>query len=247
MLDKFLNDKKLLAFIACLLLTIGGWMISLGGSWQGITKPMAIGGLLVLLANNVFANMIKNVGWIGNGGNPPGENKQMGSKILNSLLLFIFFSFALCLSAASQQPEPKQKFGAFGVGFSENAEGKTIGWDAIGLQFADRTLSYTSTEFSAIKEGQNGLIFVAGKPLQMTVRQGIAFEMLTINDRFRLYALADAGITATGENVVGSYAGGGFIDWEFAKGIGVLIALQADKNSIRGTEFNPKIGLRFKL
>jgi hypothetical protein len=64
MLDKLLTDKRKLLFYMSLCITIGGWIFTLP-DWSSAIKTGAIGGLLILLGNNVFANMIKNVGLLG--------------------------------------------------------------------------------------------------------------------------------------------------------------------------------------
>ena len=66
MLVRLLDDKRRLLFIMSLLVTIGGWVITLA-TWGEALTTAAIGGLLILLGNNVFANMIKNVGIMGRG------------------------------------------------------------------------------------------------------------------------------------------------------------------------------------
>jgi hypothetical protein len=66
MLDKILDDKRKLLFTVSLLVTVGGWVISLS-NWHAALSTGAIGGLLLLLGNNVFANMVKNVGLLGTG------------------------------------------------------------------------------------------------------------------------------------------------------------------------------------
>lgn len=61
-----LADKRVLLFWMSLFATAGGWIITLG-AWHAAITPTAVGGLFLLLANNVFANMIKNVGIMGAG------------------------------------------------------------------------------------------------------------------------------------------------------------------------------------
>lgn len=60
MIEKLLNDKRGLMFAMSLCVTIGGWVITLS-RWSDACTPAAIGGLLILLGNNVFANLIKNI------------------------------------------------------------------------------------------------------------------------------------------------------------------------------------------
>ncbi len=65
-MSKWLDDKSRLLFLVSLCVTLGGWMISLK-SWQDALSIGAIGGLLLLLGNNVFANMLKNIGLVPDG------------------------------------------------------------------------------------------------------------------------------------------------------------------------------------
>jgi hypothetical protein len=66
-LSKLLADKKKLLFIMSLLIAAGGWLMSIGADWHIAFTPSSIGGLFILLGNNVFANMIKNIGLLGAG------------------------------------------------------------------------------------------------------------------------------------------------------------------------------------
>jgi len=81
MIDKLLTDKRELLFVASLLITLGGWILTLP-SWHAAITPAAIGGLFILLANGVFSNAIKNVGIFGAGvtneSDPKTQNPKQG-------------------------------------------------------------------------------------------------------------------------------------------------------------------------
>lgn len=64
---QILGDRRILLFLVSLCATLGGWILSLGADWHNIWTPASIGGLFVLLANNVFANAVKNIGLFGAG------------------------------------------------------------------------------------------------------------------------------------------------------------------------------------
>lgn len=64
---QILGDRRRLLFLVSLCATLGGWILSLGADWHNIWTPASIGGLFVLLANNVFANAVKNIGLFGAG------------------------------------------------------------------------------------------------------------------------------------------------------------------------------------
>jgi hypothetical protein len=66
MKTNLLADKRRLLFIVSLLITVGGWILTLG-SWRAALSTTAIGSLFILLANGVFQNAIKNVGIFGTG------------------------------------------------------------------------------------------------------------------------------------------------------------------------------------
>lgn len=66
MAARILNDKRELLFIMSLCVTVGAWCLTLE-NWSVAYTTGAIGGLLIQLGNNVFANMIKNVGLFGTG------------------------------------------------------------------------------------------------------------------------------------------------------------------------------------
>jgi len=57
----WMENKSKLLFYMTLCITVGGWMITLS-SWKDALSIGAIGGLLLLLGNNVFANLLRNVG-----------------------------------------------------------------------------------------------------------------------------------------------------------------------------------------
>jgi hypothetical protein len=75
---KILEDKRELLFMMSLCITIGGWVLTLD-KWSDALTTSAIGGVLLLLGNNVFSNMIKNVGMLGTGvtneSDPKTQNK----------------------------------------------------------------------------------------------------------------------------------------------------------------------------
>jgi hypothetical protein len=66
MTTQILSDRRKLLFIMVLCITVGAWILTLT-SWSDALAPAAIGGLLLGLGNNVFANMIKNIGLLGTG------------------------------------------------------------------------------------------------------------------------------------------------------------------------------------
>jgi xanthine/uracil permease len=63
---KILDDRRRLLFLVSLFVTLGGWILTLS-TWSECFTPAAIGGLFILLGNNVFSNAIKNIGFFSAG------------------------------------------------------------------------------------------------------------------------------------------------------------------------------------
>jgi len=61
-----LSDRRRLLFLMAIFVTVGGWILTLS-CWSDALTPASIGGLFVLLGNNVFSNAIKNIGFFGGG------------------------------------------------------------------------------------------------------------------------------------------------------------------------------------
>jgi len=59
-MTNLLDSKRHLLFLMSLCVTVGGWILTLP-SWTDACTTASVGGLLVLLGNNVFANLIKNI------------------------------------------------------------------------------------------------------------------------------------------------------------------------------------------
>jgi hypothetical protein len=66
MTTTWLDNKNRLLFLMSMCITVGGWLITIS-TWHDMFTTGAIGGLLLLLGNNVFSNMIRNIGLITNG------------------------------------------------------------------------------------------------------------------------------------------------------------------------------------
>jgi hypothetical protein len=60
-----LSDRRRLLFLFSMCVTIGTWLAIVGDTWA--VTPATLGILFVQLGNNVFANMIKNIGIMGSG------------------------------------------------------------------------------------------------------------------------------------------------------------------------------------
>jgi hypothetical protein len=69
----WLDNKNRLLFLMSMCITVGGWLITIS-NWHDVLTTGAIGGLLLLLGNNVFSNMIRNIGLITNGNGSTSTN-----------------------------------------------------------------------------------------------------------------------------------------------------------------------------
>jgi hypothetical protein len=160
----------------------------------------------------------------------------------------IFIALLLCvvLVAVPAFAQEQNKFGAAGVFFNQEVTGSVGGWAALAIPIAERTLSFTDYDVNAVTGDGGGTVSFFGKQIQYTIRTGFANRIYGIG-RFSLWALGDAGITALDDNVVGSFAGGGFLHYKITDRWGGLAILQADHNSITGTDFKPRFGISVKF
>lgn len=149
-------------------------------------------------------------------------------------------------NAQAQEPEEKEYYGAFGLFVNQEVTGSVGGWGALGIPVAEKTISFTSFDVNSVKAGETGNVSFLGYQMQYTMRTGVANEIFRIK-AVSLWVLGDVGFTAAADNVVGSYAGGGFVNIPFSKRWSAMVILQADKNSITGLDFKPRFGVNVKL
>jgi hypothetical protein len=151
-----------------------------------------------------------------------------------------------CFSQTSTPPDLEGKFAAVGLGLFQSATPQLQGFGLLALPVGSRVLSYTDYDVAAIPGAPvPGRIILPR--LQFSMRTGFAVRIYQLSPRISLYGLGGAGMAATGDNVVGSFGGGGFIDIAIGKGWGALIILEASRNAVTGTEFIPRVGIRIKL
>lgn len=159
-------------------------------------------------------------------------------------IIAVLFIVLLALPCMAQDTE---KFGAFGLGIAQDTPASVIGWGALGIPIADKTLSYTDFDVSGYTGDGTGKVTFLGKQISYTMRTGLAYELYRIN-RLSLWGLGDFGITALGDDVGSSVAGGGFLNYRFTDRWSAMVILQADRNSVTGlTDFKPRFGLNVKL
>lgn len=157
--------------------------------------------------------------------------------ILLFCLLFAFPAFA---------QDENAKYGAFGLGLSQEVDGSVLGWGALGIPLTERSVSFTSFDvFSADETGSE--FSILGYRLRYTVRTGAAYKLVSFGERVSIFGLGDIGIATDGEVVSGSYAGGGFLNIKLNDTWGFMAVLQADHNNIDGTDFKPRFGVNVKF
>jgi len=166
-------------------------------------------------------------------------------RIVTDVYMVLLFVLLFFLAVPAQAQNFEGKYGAFGMAYDPGSTPNLKGWAALAIPISERALSYSDVDFAPVTKGAN--YEFAGVKLQATFRTGFAYRMYEITKGCNLYALGDAGIAASSENVVGSFAGGGFVDIAIGKGWGALVILQAEKNAVIGMTFTPRVGFRKKL
>ena len=178
------------------------------------------------------------------------------------ILICLFISMTVPLLAQSPTPDQPVKFVAAGLAFFQSATPALQGWGALAMPLSDKILSWTAYDVSALPGDK--IISSPGECLQLgggcgapprwtppkisyTMRTGIAVHIYTITKGVNLFGLGGAGIAAGGSNVVGSFAGGGFLDFALGKGWGAVLILEVNKNAMTGSDFVPRVGIRKKL
>ena len=110
-------------------------------------------------------------------------------------------------------------------------------------------MSYTDYDVSALPGTPVAGQKFALPKISYSMRTGVAVHIYQIAKGVNLFGLGGAGIAAGGSNVVGSFGGGGFVDFAFGKSgsWGAVLILEANRNAITGTDFIPRVGIRKKL
>jgi hypothetical protein len=158
-------------------------------------------------------------------------------------MLFALLSVVLALPVMAQDTAPR--FGAFGLGYDNQASPAVQGFMAFGIPLSDKLISYTAADITRVQT--NGMVTVAGIPLTYRFRSGFAYKVYAITPGTTLYGLGAAGMASNGSVLVGAFEYGGFIDQALGKGWGVMLILSAQRDAINGTRFNPGFGLRKRL
>ncbi len=142
---------------------------------------------------------------------------------------------ALALPALAQT-EP-QNFLAAGAGFNSASSPQANGWISFATRVADKTYSFTTTEFTSNKPN--------------SVRTGVARIVMRAGS-MTVLALGDAGAAMGAESFGGAFSAGGITTFDLSKlvkaeGVHLVVALKAVKTAITDAQpvFSFGIGKAF--
>ena len=163
--------------------------------------------------------------------------------ILSCLLALMIMLVAIPVSAQVEQINEPKVVG-LGLALFQYATPQVQGFGFFALPIRNRVFSYTDYDVAALPGDKiPGQIFTFPK-LQYAMRTGFAIRTYNISKGITLYGLGDAGIATDGGYVVGSFSGGGFVDFAIGKGWGAICFLQVDRNAKTGTQFIPRLAVR---
>lgn len=173
------------------------------------------------------------------------------NKLTKVVLLISMF---IATAAYAQQPGEPGTFGAAGLAYLATADPNMQGWMAFGVPVSsdDKWISYTNWDIAPVPLDQTMGFTVAGKGLRYSIRSGVAYQVLRLTNSWTVYGLVAPGVAITpGENsgiiVLGSFEYGGFIHKTVGRGLGMMLALTAEKSVGRPTDFAPRIGITWKF
>jgi hypothetical protein len=170
-----------------------------------------------------------------------------------SVLITLATLLVLLASApimAQQQPGDPGTFGAAGIAYLSTARPNLQGWMAFGvpLNGDDSIISYTNWDVAPVPVDETMGFTVAGKGLRYSIRTGIAYRLLRPTDSWTVYGLVAPGLAVTpGVIVLGSFEYGAFLHKTMGRGLGILLALTAEKSAGQPTDFAPRIGITWQF
>jgi hypothetical protein len=164
------------------------------------------------------------------------------------ICLLIIALLVLALPAFAQTPAPSNpKIAGVGLALFQDATPQIQGFGFLALPVSEnKVFSYTDWDVAALPGDPIPGRIVFPK-LQFAIRTGFAVHAFEITKGLNLYGLANAGIATTGDTVVGSFSGGGFLDITIGRGWGAILVLQVDRNAQTGTSLVPRAGIRYNL
>ena len=126
-------------------------------------------------------------------------------------------------------------FVAGGVNWNQYAAPQVNGWGSYSRQVADRVYSFSTAEVTSVSASK----FLS----QISFRTGIATPVLERFGPFTVYATADVGVASSGDNVGGSYSGGGAVVAPLGKGWFLVIPVRVIKTSLSDRQVAVGMGI----
>jgi hypothetical protein len=80
--------------------------------------------------------------------------------------------------------------------------------------------------------------------MQFQFRPGLAYPVLKVG-AITILGMGEAGLSATGETVGGSFGGGGIAMIRFKSSWAILGVMRVVRNNISGTQFVPELGIAY--
>jgi len=165
---------------------------------------------------------------------------------MKRFIIFITLLTVIALPAMAQNPD--KKYAVVGLGLTSDTQPSVLGWGALAIPVADRTVSWTMYDVGLEPATAPDQPFFDPSRLKYKTRTGLAFKLYDLPFKhISVWGLGDAGISANGDTVVGSFGGGGFIDIPFGHGVGFTGLFQAERDAQNGPVFSPRFGFRMEF
>ena len=158
---------------------------------------------------------------------------------MKTMLLITLMLFPVGLFA--QDDGLPNTFVAAGVAYNKEATPNVQGWGSFAKKLTGPVYSFSTYDITNIPKT---LDF---STIQYSVRTGVAVRVFEINDRISIWGVGDAGISATGEAVNGSFSGGGFGTVKIKESFGALFIIRAIHDPVAGTRYVPEVGFGFGI
>jgi hypothetical protein len=128
---------------------------------------------------------------------------------------------------------------AAGVGLNQNSTPQVQGWATYAKQVPGKIFLLSTCDITAVP-GSTGTL----PKLQFQFRPGLAYPLFQIGG-LTFLGMGEAGLSATGETVGGSFGGGGIAMVRFKTSWAILGVMRVVRNNISGTQFVPEIGIAY--
>lgn len=161
------------------------------------------------------------------------------------------FLICLCLVFAMSIPvvaaDLPGRFVAFGGGFSD----KGFGWGALGIPLGDKIISYTLWDFTPTDSIENSS-FSLGEGdtkimLKLNATTGAAYKITEPMPGLSIWGMGAAGLATTGEFNSAAFKYGGFADYRIRDGIGIMLGVGGQWDSLNKTSLDLRTGVNFYI